>query len=775
MFDLNDKSSTRVIRDDPEARMQFDEYGEDEGYDGHPLDAPDMQELHTRLMGFYRRELDRQYDNRMQMAKDADYYDNEQWSPEEVAELESRGQAAIVYNVISQTVNWVIGSEKRGRSDFNVLPRTKEDAKPAERKTQLLKYMSDVNMTPFHRSRAFEDAAKVGMGWLEDGVSDRDDNEPVFSRYESWRNMLWDSACNELDLSDARYVIRSKWVDLDVACAMFPERDQIIKESASAGYLFTGSGEDGDEAMDAAEVEYTFNGGAAGNHSERDRVRMVEIWYKTPARVQRLVGGQFAGEIHDPDSLGHQVSLASGASVVAERMMMRTSMAVMVAKGLCWNGPSPYRHNRYPFTPIWGYRRDRDGMPYGIIRNLRDLQDDINKRASKAQFILASNKVIMEKGAVDNMQELLDEVSRPDGVIVVNQNKRFEINADRELAPAHLDLMAREISMIQSVSGVTDELMGRSTNAKSGVAIQARQEQGSMSTSKLFDNLRYAFQIQGEKQLSLLEQYYSEQKQFRITNSRGTPTYIDINDGLPENDITRSKADFILSDAEWRASLRQAQTEQLMEMLGRMPPQVALVMLDLLVESMDLPNRDELVRRIRQINGQRDPDATEMTPEEQQAQAAQQAQAQMQQAMAEAQLRKVAADAAKGEAAAQEMAARIANLNVATQLEAVQAAQVAMQTPGLLSVADGILQEGGYMSPTDQAKAGAAQAQMEQNEQQRMAEQQAAAQAQQEQEQQAQQQAGQQAAQDLTGAMQDQQQMPQPGPDAAAMAQGIGQ
>ena len=43
------------------------------------------------------------------------------------------------------------------------------------------------------------------------------------------------------------------------------------------------------------------------------------------------------------------------------------------------------------------------------------------------------------------------------------------------------------------------------------------------------------------------------------------------------------------------------------------------VTVDLVVEMVDLPGRDELVARIRKINGQRDPD-TDPTPEELQAQ-----------------------------------------------------------------------------------------------------------------------------------------------------------
>src|SRR5690606_20835063 len=130
----------------------------------HELDSPENVELFLRLLGYYQQELDRQADNRIQQAIDEDFYDHIQWSEQDAAALKERGQAPVVYNVIAQTINWIIGSEKRGRVDFRVLPREKSDAKPAERKTQLLKYLSDINRTPFHRSRAFEDAVKVGIG-----------------------------------------------------------------------------------------------------------------------------------------------------------------------------------------------------------------------------------------------------------------------------------------------------------------------------------------------------------------------------------------------------------------------------------------------------------------------------------------------------------------------------------------------------------------------------------------------------------------------------------
>lgn len=698
----------------------------------HPLDSERMMRVHGRILSRYENELDRQAENRADMAMDEDFYDNIQWTEEDAAVLRDRGQMPLVYNVISSSINWVTGTEKRGRTDYKVLPRRKDASKPAERKSQLLKYLSDVNRTGFHRSRAFEDCAKVGIGWVEDGVQDDDDGEPVFTRYESWRNILWDSACTEKDLTDCRYIYRAKWVDLDIAEAMFPDRVGLLRESASEGDRF-GLDDQGDDAMDSQEMErenFSSSRSLAGD-ARRDRVRLIECWFREPKKVKRLSGGDFAGEVVEDESNpapGHQAEIEAGRAVVVEKTMMRMHVAIFTAQGMLYYGESPYRHNQFPFTPIWCYRRGRDGMPYGMIRGMRDIQMDVNKRASKALHILSTSKTIMEEGAVDDLEEFREEVNRPDAVIVRKANKQIDINVDRNLAPAHLELMSRSISMIQSQSGVTDENLGRSTNATSGRAITARQEQGSMATAGIFDNLRFAVQVQGEKQLSLIEQYFSEEKEFRITNMRGTPEYITINDGTPENDIVRTKADFIISEADWRATVRQAQTEELlalMQQLAPVNPQIAMLTLDLIVEMMDVPNSEEIVKRIRQVTGMRDPDAEEMTPEEQEAemqkQAAAQKQAELQEQDALATIAGKEAKANRDNMAAQKDGATIQKITndaalqaVQVQLQSIQAAIAALTTPQAVPVADGIMHEAGFKSRTENEQDSAEQARLEQ-------------------------------------------------------------
>ena len=132
-----------------------------------------------------------------------------------------------------------------------------------------------------------------------------------------------------------------------------------------------------------------------------------------------------------------------------------------------------------------------------------------------------------------------------------------------------------------------------------------------------------------------------------------------INTGLPQDDIT-TKADFVVSEIDYRASVRQAQTDQLVDLMGKLAPynpQIAIVMMDLVIDNMDINNKDEVLKRVRQVTGMRDPAQEEPTPEELQAQEAEaQAQAeaqQYQQQIADANLRKLNAEAALKEAEAQ--------------------------------------------------------------------------------------------------------------------------
>lgn len=609
---------------------------------GHPLDSEAARKELRQLLTWFYLERDRQSRNRLEMAMDADFYDNDQWDPEDSQALRDRGQMPLVYNEVAPMVDWIIGTERRARVDWKVLPRTEDDVQSADVKTKVLKYVSDVNRVQFNRSRAFADAAKSGVGWLDDGVRDDPTEDILYSKYEDWRNVLWDSMCYEHDLSDARYLFRWRWVDEDIAVMMFPDRAVEIRQSM----------QDSAHSIDSENDESDWKGGidkggsgqlqAFGSgvsvDTQRRRVKLIECQYRKPVKVKIVGSGPMRGAFFNEHDGALVNALNQHGGSIIDKMMMRVHVAVFTETRLLSLGASVFRHNRFSLTPVWCYRRGRDRLPYGVIRRVRDMQQDLNKRASKALFMLNTNQIIADEGAVDDWDLLRDEADRPDGLIVKKAGKEIIIRRDTDAATGQIQMMALDAQSIQKSAGVSQENMGRQTNAVSGEAIKARQMQGSVVTTEPFDNLRLATQIQGEKQLSLVEQFYSEEKVIRLTGAKGAIEWVHVNkpeqqaDGSVRyiNDITASMADFLVSDQDYNGTLRQVMFDSLNQLATRLPPEVSLRLMTIAMEFSDLPNKDEIADQIRRMTGDRDPNK-ELTPEEQQQ--VQQQQAQQEEAM----------------------------------------------------------------------------------------------------------------------------------------------
>jgi hypothetical protein len=663
---------------------------------GSALDPTTARERFERRKSWFVTEMRRQEHNRFQMALDEDYYDGLQWTAEEIRRIKARGQDPTVYNEVFPTINFLIGTEARTRRDFRVLARhdnRPEAATDAELKTKLLKYLEDVNRAPFQRSEAAKDAWKAGVGWIEVGVRADPEDEPIYKRREEWRNIVYDSLASEKDLSDSRFMFRLREVDLDVAIAFFPDKATDLTRAARqdgepagwhswlAGYPT--SGVIGSAELPARMQQYD---ASAWEHNPRKRVLLIECWCFEP---KKQPGRKGVASSYDPVKMQMHVSIMTEHTTILEM-------------------ESPYRHNRFPFVPIWAYRRGRDRAPYSPVRQVRGPQDGINKFMSKARFLLSANQLRVEKGAIDptvmDKEELRDEMASPDGVLEFAtgalEKGRVQIREHGDIANGHVMMADKSIAAVRSVGGVNEENRGLQSSATSRVAMDAKADRGSIQTAELIDNLFFAHQLEGELTVSLIEQYYTERKVFSITGERYSVNYEVINDVDPAtgeriNDVTQFKAQFVIADAPWRQSLAAAAFESAMEMLGNLAPvmpEVAKCLIDLVFEWSDLPNKETILKRLRETTGMPDPDEGES--EEQQA--IKQQQQAMAQAQFEAQMADLRATIREAEARGEKLSAEAMAKRLESIYMAAQAAQVLTLAAPVAPVADQLLREAGF-------------------------------------------------------------------------------
>lgn len=651
----------------------------------------DAEERHRKRMGWFIHEAMRQSSNRNLMAKCEAYYDNEQIEKQRAEELRERGQPVIVYNEIKPTIDWLIGTERRARVDFIVIaedegPEADEDASI---KTKVMKYLDATNNAEFERSDAAESAFKAGMGWIEVGIRGDKSGPIVFIGADSWRNHLHDSQATKRDLTDGRYHFRIKVVDLDVAIACFPDKEEQLRAVMQSGDQMTSfnswlggqiAGLDhfsGDwEADDYNSVR------PVDMWNPRERVMLIECWSREP--VKRKL---------DDEGLGDPVT-------------WEIHVAIMTEADTLLEAPSPFNHDRFPFIPVWAYRNRRTGLPYPPIFPLLGPQDALNSRMSRSVWEAAKNQLMVEKTAINDavmdLEEIRSELDDPNGIAVFADGSlsagRVKDRDDLGKAQKQLALAERDIMSIRQMSGVTGENRGLDTTATSGKAVLAKAEQGSLLTAQLFDNLLFARQLEGELTLSLLEQFMLQPRTVRVPGEKWERVRVnELNpDGSYKNDLSARRAHFVVGEQAWKQAYAEAAFEQLMQVftqLAAAAPNVVIAMLDILFDiHPNLPKKQQVLQRIRSVTGQADPDG-KLTPEQIKAQQMQQMRGQ---AQFEAEMAQLKAQVLEAQAKGEKLSAEGMAKRLETIYMAAQAARVAVQIPGAMPVADQLLKSAGF-------------------------------------------------------------------------------
>lgn len=656
------------------------------------------EELHNRLMGWFVAETYRQRSNRQRMAKSEAYYDQYQYDARTKAAIEARGQYAIVFDRIAPQIDWLIGTERRTRIDYRVDAREAIDTEAltdGENKTKLLKYLDDTGDSVFHRSHAFGITCKAGLAWTEIGADmDNSGETPVFEVHLSWRDIVHDSFSMAMDPRLMRYIFRIKVVDLDIALAYFPKsKQELMRVQQDAADLDTmrpwistpGS---------VLDLEALFGNAAADGLANeaypmpnlfqgRRRVLLIEAWTMEPVRI-------------GPD--GRQGGLS-------DPIRMRPRVTIMTEFAILWEGWSPYAHNRFPFVPYWAYREAATGLPYSPVRRAMDKQDGLNGAMSRAHYEIATNQIVAEAGAFEpegmGIDEVREEVDDPEGTIVLANGglERFQIRRGFEKAEAHMAMAERYIAHLDEASAITREQRGADRAPISGIARQVKENQGSVVTAELFDNVLLAHKWSGEIKLSVVEQYVTKPLAVAVGDERGQKKILEVNqqnpDGTWRNDITARKGRFVIAEQPWRQSLAQGHFESLMELLTQLAPvmpQVVTALLDMVFEFADIPNKKSVLERIRAVTGQPGPDNQE-TPEqiEQKKKAAAIAQAEF-----EAKLAGLQAQVREAQGKGEKLNAEAMLKQLEALYTAAQAAQTVQMNPGVAPMADEILKSVGF-------------------------------------------------------------------------------
>ncbi|EKN4045979.1 portal protein [Yersinia enterocolitica] len=621
-------------------------------------------------------DIDHQPDWRTSANTACAYYDGDQLAPEVVAKLRERGQPLTQHNLIAPTIDGVLGMEAKTRTDLMVIADDPNEEMEIMAEAVNAEFADACRLSGLNKARsdAYAEQIKAGLSWVEV----RRNDDPFANKFKVstvHRNeVYWDWFSREADLSDCRWLMRKRWLDVDEVKGTFPDKAQIIDYSLNEwkGFVDTvlAAGQESDLMSAYEEYQSWSRESTEWVTSNRKRVLLQVIYYRTFQRLPILQLSNGRVVEYDKNNVMHAVAVATDRVQVTMARVSRIRESWFVGPHFIIDRPCTAPQGMFPLIPFWGYRKDKTGAPYGLACRAIPAQDEVNFRRIKLTWLLQAKRVIKDADATNMTdKQLAEEIERPDGVINLNPNRAnkttaadaLNIQQDFQVAQQQFQVMQESMKLIQDGLGVYSAFLGQDSNASSGVAISNLVEQGATTLAEINDNYQFACQQVGQLLLCYLLEELTKRRNYPVVINRDDPRKrkeVVLNAaeeaGRMNNDVSRLRAHIALAPIQQTPAYKSQLAQRLSEVIVGLPPQIQVSVLDMWVELLDLPNKQEFVERIRSALGTpKSPD--EMTPEEQQA--AQQEQ-QLQQQQQELAMREIAGKVAKLEAEAQRINAQ---------------------------------------------------------------------------------------------------------------------
>lgn len=613
------------------------------------------------------------------------YVDGNQMTEEQKRKYVKDGLEPRVINLVGRVVNAVLGTQAKGRRDTRVEADDDTFVDVAEAISSRLKEAKRETSADMAISNAYASQVKAGIGWVEVSRNADPLEYPYRVRDVHRSQIWWDWRALQLDLSDARWLTRKRWADLDDVTARMPEHKDVL-EMAVGNWAGVISDDWGDERWHSA---YAADRRFGVQRSEwvdggRRRVKLYEVWYRVPVEtvVFRVKGGQWRQV--DPKNPRHIEAISRGLVEVTKGVTSQVRMALFA-------GPirlidKATKRRRFPYIPFFAFRTDGDNTPYGLVEGMIPAQDEYNERRMRIQWMLKAQQLLIDNDALDTqyntIQDIAETMMRPDMLAVLNGNRKnangLVMRNDMQLQKEQYEVMQDAKQLIQDIPGVYATQLGNAPQGvTSGLAINSLVEQGIVAMGELNDNFSFAERLVNEALVDLIVEDLSA-PDLPVTIGSGQTrrtVYLNTQDeqGRPVNMVAEAPVKVGVAEVPSSPAYRMQQSQQLAQIITALSgnPQAVALLAPAVIEASSHPDRQAMADDLRRISG------LPVSGDRQGAQAWQQAQQQQALKVAQAQEQNAQADAAHKAALAEKDSAqaRLTNAKaVHTELQAAREA-----------------------------------------------------------------------------------------------------
>lgn len=420
-----------------------------------------------------------------------DLYHNRQYTQDQLAVLERRGQPAETFNVIKLFARMLVGYYSTIVNTVVASPVNPRDIPNATLLNDAIKAAFEDNRFDILGDQIKLQGLVSGVLCCEVTVEDtgsRDSfNRPINRvNYASVPDsqLVFDPSSKQDDYSDARYLHRFKWLTEDAIIRTYGRNklDDLV-----AYYNFLN--------VDEADFDFNYGYEYTGYYRVFNNYLVVHT------------------VLEDEDGKRWSIHWSG------ETILSKTEITYQDTR---W----PYRVQFLHSSNVTEY--------YGIFREVVESQRAINQALIKLQLMINSEKAYVEEDAVDNLEDFTTSFNRVNAVIPVKSLAGIRVDQlSREILDQYT-VIDKSLDRIQRVLGVNDSFLGMAYASDSGRKVKLQQSATIMSLRYITARIEAFYRSLGEDTAKLIRQYYTANQVLMVTDEVVGQRWFELNRPMTE-------------------------------------------------------------------------------------------------------------------------------------------------------------------------------------------------------------------------------------------------
>lgn len=424
---------------------------------------------------YYKVSVEAYRDTHLEGQEIIDMYHNRQYTQAQLQKLREQGQPAETFNIIKLFTNAIIGYLETVVSTIQAVPRYPSESVLANIVNDVIQATLDDNDWTSNERFIKIDGLLTGLMCAYEEVVDtgvKDEfGRPIYniklSHVPSYEVRI-DPQSRLEDYSDARFIHHFKWVPESALRKQFSKKkvDQLIEY-----YNFL----DSDERADWFK---------ANNIEENGEYRKYDNYLVVKSIVEHN------GKIYS---------------------VIWSDWTILEKKEIT------FKEVRFPYRVVKMSKSDRTEY-YGPFRDVAETQKAINQALLQIQLLVNTDRVFVEDGAIENLEEFRQLYARVNSIIPVVSLQGIKVeNMSADIVNQY-QIIDAALQRIKMVLGINDSFLGTAYASDSGRKVKIQQMASAAQLTNVVDRVGGMFRFIGQDIFKLIRQYYQAHQILRVSD-----------------------------------------------------------------------------------------------------------------------------------------------------------------------------------------------------------------------------------------------------------------